>query len=441
MKRPGLYIEEIRGLSERIAQAASACAEEALRGHAPDAKLIRDMQRAADELDSTRSELIGILAARLGEERDYAAMPQDELAQCAAECELAERIDGEICARISRAAMLLRQVGAPPCCELTAPSELAASALAAFESGDAAGLREIERSAQPYMDLVALLRDEAGAMRSDPGLVGRLEPHYPQIAWFVRARSGIERADASLDELPDDAASNLRAARTDENDTPVRPARPKNAITDMHARSAAPSSEASRRTARTRKGRSRRAEPPTRDESPLDDGGEDGDADSPAQQRLPSDPDACAAYGKAMRGRDGGRSSPPAPCAASDMADAARKCLAQYKHICAPEALRRSEVWQRLMDEKSGMVMRALDEMAHGCGQAHTGALCARLFPPPPSSSVSLNGLRALLSELCAQPADDAADNAAWVMKWVNLLRPALLVLAQWRKAHASNGK
>lgn len=432
MKRPGLYIEEIRGLSERIAQAASACAEEAMRGHAPDAKLMRDMQRAADELDNTRSELIGILAARLGDERDYAAMQQDELAQCAAECELAERIDGEICARISRTAVLLKQVGAPPCSELAAPSELAASALAAFESGDAAGLREIERSAQPYIDLVALLRDEAGAMRSDPGLVGRLESHYPQIAWFVRARSGIERADASLDELPDDAASNLRAARTDENDQPVRPTRSRALITDMHSRGSSPSAEgSSRRTTRTRKSRSRRAEQTARDEHPIDGGSDDGDADNTYQT-------ASAPASESTAQSD---ASEAASCAGGDTARDARECISLYRNMTAPEALIQSEVWSRLMDEKSGIVMCVLKELAQGRRHARTEALCARLFSPAPRNSVSLNGLRALLNELRVQHAENAEDNATWVMKWFQLLRPALLVLVHWREAHIIGGK
>lgn len=109
--------------------------------------------------------------------------------------------------------------------------------------------------------------------------------------------------------------------------------------------------------------------------------------------------------------------------------------------MTAPEALIQSEVWSRLMDEKSGIVMCVLKELAQGRRHARTEALCARLFSPAPRNSVSLNGLRALLNELRVQHAENAEDNATWVMKWFQLLRPALLVLVHWREAHIIGGK
>ena len=401
MKRAGEYIDEMRELAANMERLAQEMARDAARGFAPEDGRLGELRRMAERQAGLRGELCALLEERLGGGRDYAALPLEGLIAAAEECELILRMGEEICACIVGAAELMDRLGAPSCGGESAPA-LAKRARAAQDAGDMDELRALERQAQPYLDLAALLRDDVGAMRGDAALIGRLEQYYPQIAWFMRARARMERDMAAFDDLSDEAVDGLRnrtdepAARRECRSGRRRPAAQRHAAAQP------------REHAGARKGSSSGAQ-----------SGEDGKADDPEK----------------------GDHAPDAR-----LSERADKLLREYAVRYRPGAGIKEAVRARLLAPGTGLVARALEEVRGGEGHACAQALCGRVLIPGQRRGVLLRGLEELLNGLWQEEAERlcltfAPPGAEWVMAWLDELMPALCVLSDWRQPEGEGGK
>lgn len=456
MKRAGEYIDSMRSLAADLEQAARDMAREAAHGFAPADDALSELKRMGGEQARLREELCALLTAQLGDGRDYAALPLDGLAQAAEECERALRECEAICERISGAAELMERLGAPSCGGESVAG-LAARAREALEAGELDELRALERQAQPYLDLEALLRDDAEAMRGDAALIGRVERAYPQIAWFMRARARMERDAGAFDDLSDEAVDGLRRTRTDEGAAQQecrsgrrRPAasRPRRAAAQPREHAGAPEAASSGAgdgdddgagpagrangprgplADAQRKGAAvtaSRAEPLL-----MLDGAARGNRLRHVEQRLP----ACRAFartGEAERVR----------------AQAAGVlCRLTPRHPVGAGV--RDAVRMRMLAPGAGVVSTALEAICvrDRAGYARVRELCERVLIPGQRRGVLVRGLEELLRGLWREEARrlgtrETPPGADWVLDWLGELMPALHVLGDWRQLAEAGG-
>ena len=228
----------------------------AANGQAPDMSAVSRVASLASSVTELRKCIASALSANLRPGIDYAALPVSELRAAAEELQLNAKLCADIAGRISAACAFICDSGAPECGAIP-PDTLRDQAQEAARQLDIDALRRLENSAQPYIDIYALIRGGDGAMRADPGLLSRVAAAFPQIAWYVRAQAQCRMPTSASDALSDSAVDDLRSSRSSEDQLI-------HAADASHTRGKA---RASRGSARAARDKAKPAEPAVADDS------------------------------------------------------------------------------------------------------------------------------------------------------------------------------
>lgn len=402
-------IAELRELSARIERSAAQLGRQAAGGIAPDAELAARMQADCEHMAQLRGSLNERLRSAMGPVCDFDAIPLSKLEIHAEEYLRARQQRESVCSRICDASLLLQQLNMPGSGMLQA-RELALDALEALARDEAERLNELERRAQPFIDMAALLRGD-----DDGALLDRVAMHHPELAWFLRARAqlacGAQRP-APLDgtdedcfpELADEAVTGLRQARTDEKSMNPAPVRKPLDIKRLRV---------------PRKPRAAQ---------PADARNDDAPALPPEEPDDPEEP------------------FPLPVCTYADADTDIDKLRAEAQSwlqgCAAGRPARRGvkqAVWDRLTDPDEGLISRALGAVCGGGAQprALIWELHARLMIPGTATGVHVNGLCDLIRAIWAEeavrwPGQPTQPTPAMLTGWLIALTPALRTMGRW---------